>query len=316
MNVFFNWLSHNRCHKKENHSLSNQEKLFLQLKKIWEVSVLNPKPEVPDVKSGWRKLKRSMYQPNQRGKKPSPVRPKWLVVMQPRYGFAILSITFMILTGVWVYHQSFTQYRACRSVTKSITLRDGTEIILNSDSKLIVLRNFNQKSRNVSLKGEAYFKVAKNAIPFLVKTHTTTIKVLGTEFNIFSRNNKVEVAVNEGVVVFRSYTSRRDSTVILNQGQFAVCRKDDYPNIPQAIGFHQYPGWLYHKITANHLELGAILKEIEIRFDVKIQLIDETIASRTISGVFDASSLDRLLQVICTLIEKDYNREKKKIIIS
>jgi len=45
-------------------------------------------------------------------------------------------------------------------------------------------------------------------------------------------------------------------------------------------------------------------------------LIDETMANQTISGVFDASSLDGLLQVICALLEKDYIHEKKKIIIS
>jgi len=58
---------------------------------------------------------------------------------------------------------------------------------LNSDSRLAYPTVFKGKERVVSLEGEAYFKVAKDAAhPFIVKSGNLQIRVLGTEFNVRS----------------------------------------------------------------------------------------------------------------------------------
>src|SRR5690606_4885023 len=66
-----------------------------------------------------------------------------------------------------------------------VILPDGTAVWMNSDSKLVYPVRFDGKMRKVTLWGEAYFDVAKNAAqPFVVKADDVEIKVFGTQFNI------------------------------------------------------------------------------------------------------------------------------------
>ena len=74
-----------------------------------------------------------------------------------------------------------------RGETFKVVLSDGTEVFLNSDSRLAYPTVFKGKERVVSLEGEAYFKVTKDAKhPFIVKSGNLQVRVLGTEFNVRS----------------------------------------------------------------------------------------------------------------------------------
>ncbi|MDR1372564.1 MAG: FecR family protein, partial [Dysgonamonadaceae bacterium] len=68
---------------------------------------------------------------------------------------------------------------------KEYTLKDGTHVILNSESRLIIPSDFNGEARNIEMIGEGFFEVAPNPDkPFIIKNENTRIKVLGTSFNI------------------------------------------------------------------------------------------------------------------------------------
>jgi len=68
-----------------------------------------------------------------------------------------------------------------------IKLSDGTEVWLNAASSLTFPVVFPAKERVVTLKGEGYFEVAKNAgKPFKVITNNNVVTVLGTHFNIMA----------------------------------------------------------------------------------------------------------------------------------
>lgn len=84
-----------------------------------------------------------------------------------------------------------------------VTLSDGTHVYLSADSRLEYPSRFEGKERVVTLEGEAYFDVAKDAKhPFIVKTDQVETKVFGTKFNVtnyaekFTRVTLIEGAVN------------------------------------------------------------------------------------------------------------------------
>lgn len=101
-----------------------------------------------------------------------------------------------------------------------VTLSDGTEVWLNSGSRLSYPSHFNGSDRTVELSGEAYFKVHHDARrPFVVKAGGVTIRDIGTEFNVNCYPDApAHVTLVEGVVA----VVRPEGTVRLAPGDDAV----------------------------------------------------------------------------------------------
>lgn len=88
-----------------------------------------------------------------------------------------------------------------------LVLADGTTVYINSESELIFPTKFAGGRREVSLKGEAYFRVAKNASsPFVVKTERMDVVVTGTEFNLkaYTGEKRVQATLVEGKIEVRT----------------------------------------------------------------------------------------------------------------
>lgn len=88
----------------------------------------------------------------------------------------------------------------------TINLSDGSRVTLQPESSLSYYEPFDSKSRNISMKGEATFKVAKDKHhPFIVNANGFTTTALGTEFTInTTKQNRVTVKLLEGKVVVKA----------------------------------------------------------------------------------------------------------------
>lgn len=85
-----------------------------------------------------------------------------------------------------------------------VVLADGTKVWLNADSHLKYPVAFDNDQRVVELEGEAYFEVAKmKEKPFIVKTGSQEVKVLGTHFNInsYGYEEGIKTTLLEGSVM-------------------------------------------------------------------------------------------------------------------
>jgi len=87
-------------------------------------------------------------------------------------------------------------------------LPDGSIVWLNADSKLSYSESFSRKNRNVRLEGEGYFEVEYGEHPFVVRTDSTQIKVLGTKFNVknYDDENYIRVSLLEGSIALSCIT--------------------------------------------------------------------------------------------------------------
>lgn len=118
-----------------------------------------------------------------------------------------------------------------RGETFKVILSDGTEVLLNSDSRLAYPTVFKGKERVVSLEGEAYFNVTKDAEhPFIVNSGNVQVRVLGTEFNMCSYSpDDVRITLIEGKVAVSDTCSLQSveikpgqSAHLVSDGTFAV----------------------------------------------------------------------------------------------
>lgn len=78
---------------------------------------------------------------------------------------------------------------------------DGSTAYLNKNSFVSYHKDF--EKRVVKQQGEVFFVVKKRATPFIVTTAAGEIRVLGTEFNVKSNENSLEVEVEKGSVELR-----------------------------------------------------------------------------------------------------------------
>lgn len=192
--------------------------------------------------------------------------------------------------------------------TEKIQLPDASTVVIGAKSQL----NFNKSSwdtnRNLSLDGEAYFKVAKGE-KFTVTTPGGTVQVLGTEFNVRYRDRKLEVTCFEGSVKVKSGSTSitlapSDKIVMENQ---KITKK--FFNIEQS------PSWIAGESTFVSMPFIDVIKEFERQYDVTIDL--NNVNSNTLfTGGFKHHDINIALKTITSPMQLTYRKEGKKIIIS
>ena len=117
-------------------------------------------------------------------------------------------------------------------------LADGTQVWLNSESKLTYPARFTGGTREVAMEGEVCFQVAKNeAQPFIVRTGGMAVKVLGTVFNVdaYPDNGRIATTLVEGKVEIQAEDEKQtllpDQQAVLEKGKGIEVKKvyaEDY----------------------------------------------------------------------------------------
>lgn len=144
-----------------------------------------------------------------------------------------------------------------RGVDFKVILPDGTEVHLNAESSLQFPTAFDSDNRTVILKGEAYFKVARDeAHPFIVETDKMKIKVLGTEFNF--RNYDPE---HPFVALVNGSISIMDSDVVLNPGQGALIDPVGKLNVEE-VNTYSLVQWVYGYFHFRQRPLIEVMQEL------------------------------------------------------
>ncbi len=179
----------------------------------------------------------------------------------------------------------------------SITLSDGTNVWINSESRLSYPVTFSDTKREVALWGEAYFEVAHNPQkPFVVVCNNTTIAVTGTEFNVesYKQGNTITTLVNGGVLL-----SRGGKTVSLSKGMQGVATDDGITT--NHVDVNEYISWKNGYFEFDNTTLAQITARLSRWYDVEFEFDDPNLMALTFSATFP---MDENLSFIVQLIEK------------
>ncbi|MDP5081029.1 MAG: FecR family protein [Winogradskyella sp.] len=205
----------------------------------------------------------------------------------------MLRIASVLVIGLAVYFTVFNnnlvEERSLVSEKVELSLPDLSVVTLNSDSEIAYDSESWDSKRRINLKGEAYFKVAKGKT-FDVITKKGIISVVGTEFNVKSRNNYFEVTCYEGLVKVTSDTITRlleagDSYRILNK-KFSEDKSLDTE-----------PQWTKNKSSFKSVPYIEVVAELERQYGVKVAF-KSVVTSRLFSGGFVHDNLENALSAI------------------
>lgn len=148
----------------------------------------------------------------------------------------------------------------------SLTLADGTEAYLDAQSSITYPVNFKGKLREVSVTGQAYFKVKHNeSHPFLVHVKNQTIEDIGTEFNIRAYESDAATTLVQGSV--RVHLSATGKDALLTPGQQAVVAGNKL--VVKEADLEETVDWLQGKLIFSHRQLGDILADVSRIYGVR-----------------------------------------------
>ena len=181
---------------------------------------------------------------------------------------------------------------------KNIALPDNSHITINAESSIAYDSKTYSSERIIELEGEAFFEVEKGE-RFVVQTSQGNVEVLGTSFNVYSRDGKFEVICETGKVKVSSSVS--DESVILNPGESSrlVDGKLLYEKDRMSASWRNGT----FSFTDNSLE--RVSEEIERQYNVDIQL-DKELSEIRYSGFFELGDLNKALESVLWPLGLEY----------
>ena len=167
-----------------------------------------------------------------------------------------------------------------------LALSDGTIVWLNSDSYIRYPVRFSGNTRQVELRGEAYFEVAKNSEkPFIVRMKEYNIRVTGTQFNARSYSNE-ETATT--LVQGSVQIEKGGSVSKLSPGQQAIL-KDGQVQV-RKVDVESYIAWRTGDFSFTQCRLENILDELARWYDVDVFYMNQQVKDYHFSAWFKRSS--------------------------
>lgn len=186
-----------------------------------------------------------------------------------------------------------------------ITLPDNSTVNLNELSELEYNNSQWNENRSLDLSGEAFFDVEKGE-RFDVNTSFGTVSVLGTEFNVLSRDSIFKVSCYEGLV----QVAFNDEKIKLPAGTEFVLTSGKGTTSKIAIA---EPYWLKSMSVFENASFKDVIQELENQYNIEVQYPSDLNIQFT--GAFEHDSLQNALKSILKPLNLTYITDNNNKVI-
>jgi transmembrane sensor len=187
-----------------------------------------------------------------------------------------------------------------------VELPDGSRIYLNRNTELSYRSDFGKTSRDVSLKGEAFFEIKPDASkPFIIDAGKANVKVVGTSFNVITSNCKseVEVFVKTGKVLLSDDSG--DKSVLLDPGFIG---KSDSKSVKKSLNENaNYLSWNTGLLVYKGEKLDIVFKDLKRVYNMDIVADDPAILENPWNSPIDNETQDTIIRLICASFNLSYS---------
>lgn len=203
--------------------------------------------------------------------------------------------------------QEFNQIVVPKGKYTHLTLSDGSTVHINSGSRVVYPRVFSSESREIYVEGEVCLDVTKNEnVPFIVKTASFDVKVLGTIFNVnaYKGDSDHEVVLIEGSVRLSDQHKNRielrpDQLVAVNQGKIGEIKKVDASD---------YIAWTNGLLVLQSEPLSKVFKKLERFYGISIHVSPDAGLLKMKGKIDLKQSLDDLIVLISSSAPIRWNK--------
>ncbi|MEM7106744.1 MAG: FecR domain-containing protein [Bacteroidota bacterium] len=212
------------------------------------------------------------------------------------------------------YLDHYRNIETQRGQKRTVHLPDGSTVRMNYETEIRVPEKFGGDERVVYLRGHAYFDVARNEEkPFIIYTEDTKTQVLGTSFEINTKNEATEIIVTSGKVAF-SEKDQEDNrvTLILNDRAFLTADKRISTEEVDALS---RTAWKDNRLVFDGRTLREIIGVIEPWFDINISVKKVEMLDTVFTIASDNPSLEIFMQQLSFAGEFEFKIEGQEVTI-
>jgi ferric-dicitrate binding protein FerR (iron transport regulator) len=188
-----------------------------------------------------------------------------------------------------------------KGTRSQIKLSDGSLIVMNADSRLIYPARFYGANREVKFEGEGFFSISKDkSHPFIVKTSSVKVKVLGTRFNLksYRNDNIIETSLEEGLVNVSSLINPERS-ILIKPGNKAIFNNESKLFKVDNANVKLISSWQEGRYYFKSESFEEIAKEMERCFNITIDIKSEKLKKEVFTGDFiRGENIDQILAII------------------
>jgi transmembrane sensor len=189
-----------------------------------------------------------------------------------------------------------------------VLLPDGSKAYLNRNSQISYSKEPWKSTRNIKLKGEAFFDISKDpSRPFIIDAGKATVKVLGTSFSVLTSNSNdaVEVFVKTGKVMVSDISGIQN--MVLEPG--FVGTMDARSSAKSLNENPNYLSWNTDLIVFERNNLNVVFSDLKKVFDIDVVADNPEILNELITARFDKQPQDTIIRIICTTFNFGYKKE-------
>lgn len=245
---------------------------------------------------------------------------------------AAAALMICAATTIWLLREPpLSSEHNMRGTRSLIKLADGTTVWLNADSELKYPARFKGNMREVYLKGEAYFDVAKDAErPFVVHTDRMNVNVLGTSFNVrsYPDDSTYEATLITGEVEVvlvaepeKKFRLKPAEKLIVANKEDSIYQPKQVPVISTATYFTREDSaiietaWVDNKLIFNDESFASLATRMERWYNVSIQFDNTAIQQLRFTGLFKKETLTQALEALQLTEGFNYKLVDDRVII-
>lgn len=285
------------------------QKHFNQFKYIWEESKKLAANSTVDENAAWQRFQQRIATPATTDTK--------TISLKPRYSMMkIAAAVLVLICGTWFTYNLTNRDNyialATESETLTDTLPDGSIITLNKHSELKYAMNEDGKTRNVTLKGEAFFNVAPDkSKPFIISVNDVTVQVVGTSFNIKNTAEKTEVIVETGIVE----VAKHEHSVTLNRDEKATVAANSDELVKEDKSDNLYNYYRTKEFVCNNTPLWRLVDVLNEAYRVNIVITDPRLRNLPLTVTFTDEPVENILAVVAETLHIKAEKKGNDILL-
>jgi transmembrane sensor len=199
---------------------------------------------------------------------------------------------------------------------RQVMLADGSLVILNPSSSLYSAKGYSSGPREVYLEGNGFFKVKKMTADrnFIVHAGKQSVTVLGTQFNVNTRQDNMEVVLASGAVKVAA-DNQKIAPEFMKPGDRLSYKANGNDYQRARVDPLLYSPWSEGEWKFRNTPLNEIAQIISQYYNVDIQFNNTEKKDLKMTAVFPVTDLGTLLNVITETLPVTITRQQQRLII-